>query len=207
MLLAVKETMMLTCLFLSCERLNKWLDEADYTVQVSKRHHRARNSGQSESPLNSRRDSSMWVPSSDDDELITPPPKPKSHLFLDLTPVPKTPAPDAVARHAASLAVDGDDDDDDELDGYGDYEMMDIDDPEEMQQIADEQEPAGSRTCPPKPSGGMIVQGQSKGSRDDGLIGRLGGHGENETMKLMAARRSSLLHVPKVRSPLSRSWK
>lgn len=99
-----------------------------------------------------------------------------------LTPVPKTPAPEAIARYAANISPDTpstDDDDEDDLDESPTKDALLM------------------RTCPPKKSAfremgaGIISQ-----SKDDGVL-----------MRLMAARRKSLQFAPKIGSPLARTWK
>ncbi len=94
-----------------------------------------------------------------------------------LTPVPKTPAPEAVARFAAGITPEYVD-----LDGADSEATR-----EELLQ----------RTCPPK--AGSIYQDLGEGilarEKDEGVLQRL-----------MAARRRSLQYAPKVGSPLAKAW-
>ncbi|KAK4158815.1 hypothetical protein QBC43DRAFT_273707 [Cladorrhinum sp. PSN259] len=103
-----------------------------------------------------------------------------------LTPVPKTPAPEAIARYAANISpgpdtpgssMAGDDDDEDEEN--------------KRQQML-------TRTCPPKKTATFAELGE-------GLLARE--KDERVLMRLMAARRKSLQFAPKIGSPLARSWR
>ena len=140
-------------------------------------------------PANGRRASALWIRTpeeaddQDDDEDSD------SDWRAALAPVPKTPAPEAVARYAANLTpgtpsdsiiYTNDMDDDDEDDDVRRAAML-------------------TRTCPPKPAGPIMA----------GL-----GHGilsqnkdERVLMRLMAARRKSLQFAPKIGSPLAKAWK
>lgn len=102
-----------------------------------------------------------------------------------LTPVPKTPAPDAIARYAAALAPEtpSAEDEEDEFDD-------DDDDTSPMKQ------PLLTRTCPPKKAYREMGQGILNKQQDDHVLHRL-----------MAARRKSLQFAPKIGSPLARAWK
>lgn len=94
-----------------------------------------------------------------------------------LTPAPKTPAPEAVAKAAAEMSYNISEDDT-------------VASP--MADMA-----VGLRTCPPKASQRWQQQtSPSKGTLDDHALSRL-----------MAARRKSLQFAPKIASPLSRQWK
>jgi hypothetical protein len=97
-----------------------------------------------------------------------------------LTPVPKTPAPEAIARYAANLDLESasaDDDDDDDLDESPTKDALLM------------------RTCPPKKSIREMGVGLLSQTKDDGVL-----------MRLMAARRKSLQFAPKIGSPLARTW-
>jgi hypothetical protein len=95
-----------------------------------------------------------------------------------LTPVPKTPAPEAIARYAAAVP---------ETPGNDDSEDMD-DSPTKQVLLM--------QTCPPK----------ANAFRDmgAGILNRE--KDEQVLMRLMAARRKSLQFAPKIGSPLARTW-
>lgn len=191
---------------LDCERENEWLDEASYYIDTSlipRGGARRRKSmepkalanmngtlvdntykgsntdgrdGQSvpNTPMN-RRQSAMWMhtPSdqgdAEDDDI-------EWSKFI-LTPVPKTPAPEAISRYAADLVETPGGSNDD-----GDYS------PTKQALI--------TRTCPPK-SKSVRYMGDEVLSREKD---------EQVLMRLMAARRKSLQFAPKIASPLSRAW-
>ena len=124
----------------------------------------------------SRRESSFWV--------RTPPENGYQEGDEDLdwscallTPVPKTPAPEAVARYAAELP---------ETPCEGDLSVSSP----TLQALE-------TMTCPQKAS-----KYQNLG---EGILGR--DKDEQVLMRLMAARRKSLQFAPKIASPLSRAWK
>lgn len=127
-------------------------------------------------PMN-RRDSTMWMhtPSDQDEEEGD---EELEWSCVLLTPVPKTPAPDAVARYAAELP---------ETPSGADYDDMDSS-PTKQDLI--------TRTCPPK----------ANPYRDMGA-GILSREKDEQVLqRLMAARRKSLQFAPKIGSPLSRTW-
>ncbi|WAO83124.1 BRCT domain-containing protein [Fusarium falciforme] len=190
---------------LDCERENEWLDESPYhinTRNVPRGGARRRKSMEPtalanmngtlvSSPSKSsprtapttpirRRESTAWMytPSeADEDEDM------EDHEWSAaiLTPVPKTPAPEAIARYAANLGP--------ETPSAGDDEEDFDDSPTKTDLL--------TRTCPPKSNAfreagaGIISQ-----NKDDHVL-----------MRLMAARRKSLQFAPKVGSPLARAWK
>ncbi|KAK8074687.1 hypothetical protein PG997_009350 [Apiospora hydei] len=131
----------------------------------------------------SRRDSTAWMrtPSDrDEDEEMDAVGEEDWDAIGMLTPVPKTPAPETIARFAMDVApetpaaqTDAEDDDSPEKDAM----LM--------------------RTAPPKPS---LYAGLGQG-----LLGREKDQGV--MMRLMAARRKSLQFAPKIASPLSKAWK
>lgn len=140
-----------------------------------------------------RRDSTLWMHSPDDneegDDEYEENNEDSSYDQQDwfnsapLTPVPKTPAPEAIRRFAMEMTPgmdlpdsEADDDDDDE--------------PSHEQLI--------QRTCPPKAQ----HMYQNMGT---GILGR--NKDENVARRLMDARRKSLAFAPKVSSPLAKSWK
>jgi hypothetical protein len=100
-----------------------------------------------------------------------------SALLAPLTPLPKTPAPDAVARYVANITPETPATDQTSYD---------------LQQLM-------TRTCPPKASDNPyfaeLGAGILKREKDEKVL-----------MRLMAARRKSLQFAPKVASPLSKTW-
>ncbi|KAM0338230.1 hypothetical protein ACHAPQ_002465 [Fusarium lateritium] len=190
---------------LDCERENDWVEESPYKIDTSnvpRGGARRRKSMEPKAlanmngtlitspvkvgtrttpatPIN-RRESSQW--------MFTPSDQDEDEEMEDLewseailTPVPKTPAPEAVARYAAGLVPET-------PSAYEDDED-DLDDSPTKDAIL-------TRTCPPKSNAfrdlgaGIISQ-----TKDDGVL-----------MRLMAARRKSLQFAPKIGSPLARAW-
>ncbi|CAH0037797.1 unnamed protein product [Clonostachys rhizophaga] len=135
--------------------------------------------GPPETPMN-RRQSTAWMHSpseglegqEDEEDDI------EWSKFI-LTPVPKTPAPEAVARYA------------DEIPG-----TPGADDTEEFE-MSPTREELLTRTCPPKKSALFQDLGRGILSKDKD---------EQVLLRLMAARRKSLQFAPKVGSPLSKAW-
>ena len=125
-----------------------------------------------------RRDSALWMhtPSDqadddeDDDDI--------EWSKILLTPVPKTPAPGAIARYAAEIP--------ETPTAEIDYETEDC----SAQDLL-------MRTCPPKAN-----QYRELG---EGILAR--SKDEQVVMRLLAAKRKSLQFAPKVGSPLSKAWK
>ncbi|KAH7493300.1 hypothetical protein FOMA001_g418 [Fusarium oxysporum f. sp. matthiolae] len=190
---------------LDCERENDWVEESPYKIDTSnvpRGGARRRKSMEPKAlanmngtlvssptkggsrtapstPIN-RRESTQWMytPSDqgDEDEEM----EDFEYSEAILTPVPKTPAPEAIARYAANLVPDtpSDDGDDDDM---GDSPTKDA---------------LLMRTCPPKANpfrelgAGIISE-----TKDDNVL-----------MRLMAARRKSLQFAPKIGSPLARAW-
>lgn len=126
-------------------------------------------------PLN-RRASSVWMrtPSDKADE------EEDGHWEHDiLTPVPFTPAPEAIRRYVEGITdTPGDDED-------GDNDAVDDDEDERRRLVM--------MTCPPKKS--EVREQIFSGTRDKSVMERL-----------MAARRKSMQFAPKVGSPLSKAW-
>lgn len=138
-----------------------------------------------------RRDSGLWMRTPEDDgkdashsdvdadgESIDPDASEWDSAFL--TPVPKTPAPEAIARYAANVAPET-------PSGGSEYS----EDP-----LTEARAELMTRTCPPKAPlyydmGAGILDAQ----KDEQVL-----------MRLMAARRKSLQFAPKVGSPLARTW-
>ncbi|KAL2199046.1 hypothetical protein P885DRAFT_67114 [Corynascus similis CBS 632.67] len=156
-------------------------------------------------PANNRRTSTLWVRSpekipdededqdgsddddDDDDDYENYDNGPgKNAQWAPLTPVPKTPAPEDIARFVANISpgsttpssVGSADSEDPRGDDHDRQEML-------------------LRTCPPKRTA-FVELGDSILSKEKD---------ERVLMRLMAARRKSLQFAPKVGSPLSKSWK
>jgi len=106
-----------------------------------------------------------------------------------LTPVPKTPAPEAIARFAANVSPDT-------------PSSVDDQDAEDESLLNGDASPVNmlTRTCPPKASNPTSFKDLGEGilrrEKDEGVL-----------MRLMAARRKSLQHAPKIGSPLAKAWK
>jgi hypothetical protein len=94
-----------------------------------------------------------------------------------LTPVPVTPAPEAIARFAAGVMPETP------------YVETDAD-------MSPTREMLVMQTCPPKPNAYAQMGGGILGEKKDSQV----------MMRLMAARRKSLQYAPKVGSPLSKTW-
>lgn len=187
---------------LDCERQGQWLDEGPYTIDTglvpreggSRRRKSMEpkavaklNGGLSSKTTPTRanrRDSSLWmqVPSDGDEHDNDP-----DWSNMMLTPVPKTPAPDAVARYVAELACDEEDN----------YDVDDVDDEDYDRDGAPAHEALAPRTCPPKRSQYIDI--------GEGILSR--GKDDNVMLRLTAARRKSLQFAPKVGSPLAQTWK
>lgn len=192
----------------SCERENKWMDEGPYQVDSSiiaqssgGRRRRSmeprvlenmngtlldgssngQGGGSSQTPARAmnRRDSTAWMrtPSDQGDE---------EQDDIDwskyiLTPVPKTPAPEAVAKYAAEIPIP-------ETPAGGDESTCGS--PETSELV--------TRTCPPK-SRPMFEM------KSPGLFER-GRKDEQVVQRLLAAKRKSLQFAPRIASPLSKTW-
>ncbi|KAK3694637.1 hypothetical protein B0T22DRAFT_397481 [Podospora appendiculata] len=160
--------------------------------------------GTPNTPVN-RRDSALWMRTPDDEsdrdhhshEDDDDQDNENSFIHDDnhtewnmvLTPVPKTPAPEAIARFAANIELttpsEGSVDGEDPL--MSPATMM-------------------TRTCPPKQQQHTTTTTVNAFSQlGAGILGR--DKDESVLMRLMAARRKSLQFAPKVGSPLSRAWK
>ncbi|KAK4228515.1 hypothetical protein QBC38DRAFT_498357 [Podospora fimiseda] len=142
-----------------------------------------------------RRASSLWVRTPERPENSSPkktggdPDSPKEDDEEDtewgqvLLPVPKTPAPEAIARYAANISPGPDTPESSVAD--------DEDEETKRQQML-------MRTCPPKKTATFAELGERVlGKEKD----------ERVLMRLMAARRKSLQFAPKIGSPLARSWR
>ncbi|OAA34082.1 brct domain containing protein [Metarhizium rileyi] len=186
---------------LDCERENEWLEESRYyidTAVIPRGGAKRRKSMEpkaianlngtivsgSGKPMSSkpphtprnRRASTLWMhtPSdqgSQDDEDL-------EWSCALLTPVPKTPAPEAIAKYAAELPETP----------YT-QDSSSTASPLKEQYIL-------TRTCPPKESKyGKLGEGILSQEKDERVM-----------MRLMAARRKSLQFAPKIGSPLARTW-
>ncbi|KAL1888232.1 hypothetical protein Sste5346_009706 [Sporothrix stenoceras] len=159
-----------------------------------------RTAPQPSTPMN-RRDSTLWMRTPDDEEEERNDQEnadadgygePDWGMSTMLTPVPKTPAPEAVARYAANITPSspyGDEASSYYGDGDGDSTLA-------SQQF--DQGPLVTRTCPPKQrsvSYRELGAGILSREKDEGVL-----------MRLMAARRKSLQFAPKIASPLSKAW-
>ncbi|KAG5930808.1 hypothetical protein E4U60_006800 [Claviceps pazoutovae] len=184
---------------LDCERENEWLDEAPYYLDTSvipRGGARRRKSMEPKAIKSSnetiatctnkkfeklstpknRRESTLWVHTpleqggGDDDEDL-------EWSCALLTPVPKTPASEAVAKYASEISVTPSSEEDTDLQSPIKQSLL-------------------TRTCPPK-EGRHHVLGRGALNRDKD---------ERVIMRLMAARRKSLQFAPKIGSPLARTW-
>lgn len=94
-----------------------------------------------------------------------------------LTPVPKTPAPEVIAKYAA--------------------ELPETPTTDEATYSSPAMQAGLTKTCPPKASKYREL--------GDGILAQ--DKDEQVVMRLMAARRKSLQFAPKIASPLSKAWK
>ncbi|KAL7927134.1 hypothetical protein ACQKWADRAFT_279625 [Trichoderma austrokoningii] len=129
-----------------------------------------------------RRQSGIWIhtPSDTSEEQEEREEEDIEWSNLILTPVPKTPAPEALMKFATetpSNLEDGGDYEDDESPSLRREELM-------------------TRTCPPKAQRFVDLGG--------GILSR--DSDDNVMVRLMAARRKSLQFAPKVGSPLAKMW-
>ncbi|KAI1375381.1 hypothetical protein F4677DRAFT_422671 [Hypoxylon crocopeplum] len=127
----------------------------------------------------SRRDSTAWMrtPSDIDEDEDAPGEHDWDREISMLTPVPKTPAPETVAKFAMDVTPDTP-----STVNYGENSF--------------EKEQLLMRTCPPKKSVyADLGEGMLRQEKDQGIL-----------MRLMAARRKSLQFAPKIASPLSKAW-
>lgn len=199
----------------SCERENEWLDEAPFYIDTSlvpRGGQRRRKSMEPKALANhngsivetpakngnttarqcrtapatpvNRRDSGLWQRTPEDEASFNEEDMDGDDawdLEKVLTPVPKTPAPEAVHRFAMDVTEDmtSDEEEDDDVESVAAREELLM------------------RTAPPKKSAFVDMgQGFLSEKKD-----------QNVLMRLMAARRKSLQYMPKVASPLSKSWK
>ncbi len=138
-------------------------------------------------PANRRRESGLWVRTPEDESEYHEG-NGEGELPLEgsewsnalLTPVPKTPAPEAIARFAANVTP----------------LTPSVNSVDEDSDSRAEKENLMARTCPPKSNGYQeLGAGILAHEKDQGVL-----------MRLMAARRKSLQFAPKVGSPLARTW-
>ncbi|KAK4242714.1 hypothetical protein C8A03DRAFT_11162 [Achaetomium macrosporum] len=152
-------------------------------------------------PNNNRRASALWIrspeksneedaehdsPHNDDNED-------DEHGDYDwdapLTPVPKTPAPEAIARYVANISPGST--------TPSSVASVDCEDPLARDDDARDRQEMLMRTCPPKRTA-FVELGEEILSKEKD---------ERVLMRLMAARRKSLQFAPKVGSPLAKTWK
>lgn len=142
-----------------------------------------------------RRDSCLWTHSPNydngsgfndfDDFDFEIPADQEWYNTAPLTPVPKTPAPEAIHRFAMDITPDTPTTD------MGDGESIGVEEMLSREQLI-------QRTCPPKAQHMYHNMG----------VGILGlERDESVARRLMDARRKSLAFAPKVSSPLAKSWK
>ncbi|KAK5992920.1 hypothetical protein PT974_06345 [Cladobotryum mycophilum] len=190
---------------LDCERENEWLDESPYCIDTSnipRGGARRRKSMEPKALANmngtivsspnksgresmgapttpNRRQSTIWMhtPSEAGDDEEEEEDIEWSKLLL--TPVPKTPAPEAIARFAAETPSDDDDEEE-----------------EEDEDMSPSRNDMLTRTCPPKQKFREFGGGILNKTQDDHVL-----------VRLMAARRKSLQFAPKVGSPLAKMWR
>ncbi|KAH6634179.1 hypothetical protein B0J18DRAFT_415483 [Chaetomium sp. MPI-SDFR-AT-0129] len=163
-----------------------------------------------------RRDSSLWVRSpdksfnvddgaasddsdadGDDDDDVENRNSNNNHAdytqWGPLTPVPKTPAPEAIARYIANSTPGS---------GTPSSVGSTIDEENDNDDRRRREEMMLQRTCPPPKRTALVESGpvplalSLNRERDESVM-----------MRLMAARRKSLQFAPKIGSPLSKAWK
>ncbi|SPQ17967.1 3189078f-11c6-4b2d-b040-843fb01c3d55 [Thermothielavioides terrestris] len=148
-------------------------------------------------PANNRRASALWIRSPevclDDNENNDIAEDNDEHggakWAAPLTPVPKTPAPETIARIAANLSPGST--------SPSSVGSVDSEDPLARNDDSRRHQEMLTRTCPPKRTA-FVELGEGILSREKD---------ERVLMRLMAARRKSLQFAPKVGSPLAKSWK
>ncbi|KAL6891982.1 hypothetical protein GGI43DRAFT_425260 [Trichoderma evansii] len=184
---------------LDCERDNEWLDESPYHIDTSyvprggarrrksmepKTVSNQNGSAVSGSPKERRESSSSSsspkTPNHTSEEQEEKEEEDIEWSNLILTPVPKTPAPEALMKFATETPSNLEDEDE-----YEDEESPSL-----------RREELMTRTCPPKAQRFVELGG--------GILSR--DSDENVMMRLMAARRKSLQFAPKVGSPLAKMW-
>lgn len=128
-----------------------------------------------------RRDSTLWMlsPSNHDEDEDMHDAEEDEWDGSMLTPVPKTPAPEALHRYISEMEV-----------------TPDTPSAEWSVEYSPEKEQMLTRTAPPKRTTfADLGQGLLSDHKD-----------QNVMMRLMAARRKSLQFAPKIASPLSKAW-
>jgi hypothetical protein len=152
-------------------------------------------------PANNRRASALWIRSpdksldddDDDDGSDNSDDDAEDPEWTSLTPVPKTPAPEAIARFAANVSPGST--------SPSSVGSIDSEDPlsrEDDDDEADRRQEMLLRTCPPPKRTTFVELGEGVLSKEKD---------ERVLMRLMAARRKSLQFAPKIGSPLARTWK
>lgn len=129
-----------------------------------------------------RRQSSIWIhtPSDTSEEQEEKEEEDIEWSNMILTPVPKTPAPEALMKFATETPSN----------------LEDVDEYEDDESPSLRREELMTRTCPPNAQRFVELGG--------GILSR--DSDENVMMRLMAARRKSLQFAPKVGSPLAKMW-
>ncbi|EFX04681.1 hypothetical protein CMQ_1609 [Grosmannia clavigera kw1407] len=190
---------------LDCERENQWLDEAPYYIDTSAMPRGGwRRKSMEPRALANMNGMIVTTPAKQTNvassyrDCRTAPSTPANEAVDEyedgegevegpsewmLTAVPKTPAPEAIARYAAALSPSTPLSDEEE-------------DEDTIMSLHDEQSTLLTRTCPPKNTcyrelGAGILSRE----KDEGVL-----------MRLMSARRKSLQFAPKIASPLSKAW-
>ncbi|KAK3300144.1 uncharacterized protein B0H64DRAFT_7784 [Chaetomium fimeti] len=156
----------------------------------------SRNGRNSQAAPSNRRASGLWVrspekPQNDDAERDgqdkeEADDEDEEMEWSSLTPVPKTPAPEAIARYAANVSP-----------GLTTPSSVGSVDSENTLELDEDDHGRHMRTCPPKRTA-FVEPGH-------GILGKE--RDESVHMRLMAARRKSLQFAPKVGSPLAKAWK
>ncbi|KAL2885844.1 signal transducer protein [Ceratocystis lukuohia] len=207
---------------LDCERDNTWVEEPPYYIYSGStpRSARRKTTGMLGSPTtpirtgtrrrSSRRQSTVWERTpTDSDKGVR---DDTDGSTWQLSPVPVTPAPEAISRYVATLAPETPSPND-RNENYGMYgvESTTPTDPinEDGNTPLDEDRMAMlQRTCPPPKR--RAVSGKAGSSKKQAVSWVVTPEKEepkNVMMRLLAARRKSLQFAPKVSSPLSKQWK
>jgi hypothetical protein len=150
-------------------------------------------------PANNRRASGLWIRSPDKSldgnadhdgsENRDADGEEEDTEWATLTPVPKTPAPETIARLAANISPGSI--------SPSSVGSAESEDPLNREDDAQSRQEMLLRTCPPKRTAFVEL--------GDGILSKE--KDERVLMRLMAARRKSLQFAPKIGSPLAKTWK